>query len=371
MKYFFILGRNLELSIAEIFSYFKKIENPVINYFKNGNSVLIDVKKEICKDSIKNFGGIISFGKVICSGSSTEIKNCLNKKEIYLGTKNKFNYVVWNLSKSFDEILNYLKKRFKSEKLKAVNKKITGSLKLQNGKSVKNICSNLINEEYFLFSDNSKNYFGKIEEKCDYSELEKRDMEKPVRRESLAISPRLAKIMINLSEVKNSEKLVDCFCGVGAILQEALIQGIKVLGIDKDKKAIQGARKNLQWANFSKTEYELLNLDSKKVQIKNASVLVTEPDLGETLKKIPTKEKAKKTILNFEDLIISVLNNLKKNISGRIVFTAPLIKTIKGRISLNVEKILRKTNLKLVKGFPISEFRKNQIVGRNIFVLEH
>jgi len=371
MKYFFILGRNPELSITEIFSYLEKVENPVLNYFQNKNGFLVEVKKEILRGTIQNLGGTIKFGKVLCFGNFQEIENFLNTQEIYLGTKNKFNYVLWNFSNQFDKILNYLKKRFKSEKLKAVNKKITGSLKLQSGNFVKNLSSNLIDEEYFLFADREKNYFGKIEEKCDYSELELRDMEKPIRRESLAISPRLAKIMINLSEVKKSEKLVDPFCGIGVVLQEALIQEIKVVGIDKDKKAIEGARQNLKWGKFSKDKYELLNSDSKQIKIQKVNVLVTEPDLGEILKKIPTKEKAKKIILNFENLIVSVLNNLKKNIFGRIVFSSPLIKTIKGRISLDIEKVLRKTNLKLVKGFPIQEFRNNQIVGRNIFVLEN
>ena len=41
------------------------------------------------------------------------------------------------------------------------------------------------------------------------------------------------------------------------------------------------------------------------------------------------------------------------------------------RLGCNSEKILRVTGLKLVPGFPIEEFRENQIVGRQIFVLEH
>jgi tRNA G10 N-methylase Trm11 len=123
--------------------------------------------------------------------------------------------------------------------------------------------------------------------KYNYAELELRDMKKPVRREKLAISPRLAKIMINLSQVKTSEKLVDPFCGVGVILQEALIQGINVIGIDKDKNAINGARENLKWGKFQKEKYLLLNRNSKKVKIPWANVLVSEPDLGEILKKIP------------------------------------------------------------------------------------
>ena len=73
---------------------------------------------------------------------------------------------------------------------------------------------------------------------------------------------------------------------------------------------------------------------------------------------------------DFENLIIKVLNNLKKNISGRIVFTSPLIKCGKKRIGCDFSRISRETGLKLIGGFPIPEYRGDQIVGRNIVVFE-
>jgi len=322
------------------------------------NAILIDLKNPIKENLIDRFGGVIAIGEIICGVEEME------KTEIYFGKKNKLNYVVWNFSNKTFKIEKYLKKRFRSEKLKATQKKISEDMILQSGKKVKNLSSSrLIDEQYFVFN----NYFGKIIQKSNYEEIEKRDMKKPVRREKLSISPRLAKIMINLSQVKPGEKLVDCFCGIGVILQEALLQRIKIIGIDKDKKAIEGAKRNLQWAGFK--NYKLINFDSKKVEIEKVEALVSEPDLGKILKKMPTKEEAQQSLRDYESLMIEVLNNLKNKISGRLVFTAPLIKNFKKRIFCNVEKILNLTGLKLVKGFPISEFRKNQVVGRQIFVL--
>ena len=199
---------------------------------------------------------------------------------------------------------------------------------------------------------------------------EKRDMNKPVRRESLSISPRLAKILINLSLIKKGETLVDPFCGIGVILQESLIQNLKVIGIDKDREAIKGANQNLSWAKFNKENYRLISNDSSSVNIDKANAIATEPDLGDILKKIPTKEKAQEIQEGFENLMIKVINNLKNKISGRIVFTAPDIRIGKKRISCNIERILERTKLRLVEGFPIKEFRQGQIVGREIFVLE-
>ena len=200
-------------------------------------------------------------------------------------------------------------------------------------------------------------------------------MEKPVRREELAIPPRLAKIMINLSMAKKWQTLVDPFCGVGVILQEALSQEIKVIGIDKDPQAVEGLRKNISWHKFSRENYQLLNADSSRVKIKKCEAIVTEPDLGQILKNAPNLPKAKEMLDSYENLMIRVLNNIKGSIEGRFVFTSPFIKTSADgrtkRIGCNREKILGKTGLRLVSGFPVTEFRENQVVGREIFVLEH
>jgi len=254
-------------------------------------------------------------------------------------------------------------------------------MNLQDGKFANIVGSRLIGEEFFVFG----NFFGRIVQKCDYEELENRDMVKPVRREELAISPRLAKVMINFSEVKSGGKLADFFCGIGVILQEALLQELEVIGIDTDVRAIAGAKKNLEWFKFPKEKYQIINDDSRKVQIKGTDVMVSEPDLGEKLRvtierkkkiilrKTYTQERAKERMQEFENLMIDVLGNVKKKISGRIVFTAPFIKSsdrTKERIGCNIARICERTKLKLASGFPIADFREGQITGRQIFVLE-
>lgn len=369
MKYLFILGRNPELSIAEIKSYFKKECIEILNETQKENGFLISLATKISDRTVDFLGGTISIAEVLEEGSVDEIIQNLDKTEIYFGEKNNINYCFWNFSNNADKILDYLRKRFKSEKLKASLKSAYENMVLQSGKIVRIPSSKHIDEEYFLFeSESGREYFGKIIQKSNYEEIKKRDMEKPVRRESLAISPRLAKIMINLSEVKEGEILVDPFCGIGVVLEEALNQKIRIVGIDKNKSAIQGSQKNLEWFGFNKKYYELINEDSKKIRISGANVIVTEPDLGEVLKKNPTKENAKKTLKNFEILMIQVLNNLKNEISGKIVFTSPLIRVGKKRIGCDIDNITEATGLNLIgKGF--DEFRENQIVGRRIFVL--
>jgi tRNA G10 N-methylase Trm11 len=360
MKYLFILGRNPKLSIEEIKSFLKRTNNIILDETIHKNGFLLDLQNPLDAGTIDLLGGTISIGIVIC-----DLKD-MDKKEVYMGENNKFNYVIWNFSEETENISDYLKRRFKKEKLKTVEKKFTGRMSVQKGKRIEILSSNLIDEEYFVY----ENYFGKIIQRTDSKKNEDRDMKKPIRREELSISPRLAKIMINLSEIKDGEKLVDAFCGIGVILIEALNREIKVIGIDKDAEAILGAKENLNFFKFSKEEYSLINNDSSKVKISPVSVFVSEPSFGEILKKNPTSNKAKFLLRDFENLMISVLNNMKKYVKGRFVFSSPFIRIGKNRIGCNFGNISKRVGLKISPNFPLEEFREGQIVGREIVVME-
>jgi len=371
MEYLFILGRNVELSKKEVFSYLERKEISIKKYSIKENGLLIETDKEIKENAIDELGGVLFIGKVSIKG---KLEKELEKIEVYSGIKNNITYALWNFSseKKHEKFLDSLKKRFKKEKLRASEKTLSGKIKLQEGEFASKVGSKLIDKKYFLFEDeNEENYFGEIIQECDYEKIEKRDMNKPVRREELAISPRIAKIMINLSGVKKGP-LVDAFCGIGTILYESLLQEIPIIGVDKDGKAIVGAKKNLAWGRFEQKKYQLITNDSRKVRISKAEVLVSEPDFGKTLKRVPTDEMIKKQMMDFEEVIIRVINNLKNSIYGKIVFSAPLILTKKKgrRKGCEIEKILNETGLKVLEGFPVKEYREGQIVGREIFVLE-
>ena len=367
MEYIFILGRNPELSILELESVFGEF-----GHKKIGNAILADFP-EIKKGTINKLGGAIEIGQVVASGKDIEKK--IGNLVLYSTSGNKLNYVVWDFSGGngfLDEAREILKAKFKEERMKTTEKKISNFLKLQSGVEVRNLSSNkLIDEQYFAFDDK----FGRIIETCDYEVLEKEDMEKPVRRQELAISPRLAKILVNLSGAKPGETLADPFCGVGSILHEALKREIRVIGIDKDPRAIEGLRKNLEWSRTLPGKYQLINQDSATAQIRKADAVATEPDFGETLRQIPNEEQTKEMLSDYENLMIKVLNNLKTKVSGKFAFTAPFILSkTKGkvkRMGCNSERMTKATGLKISPGFPADEFRRDQIVGRQIFLLKH
>jgi tRNA G10 N-methylase Trm11 len=354
-RYLFVLGRNPELSRAEVISYLEAREIKFKIISERDNLLLIESEIDERK-AINSLGGTIAIGRVFVSGDEQDILSYLEKNPIYFGEENKFQYSISNFSEI--DIEDAVKENFKKERLKAVFKKIEIA-----PDSMKNL------HNYFIIDDN----FGVIEEIYDTEEAEKRDMEKPVRRSRLAISPRLARILINLSGVKEGETLLDPFCGIGVILQEAVLQGINCIGVDIDRKAIEGAKRNLNWLKEkykTRADYKLVNKDSGRVILRGIHGIACEPNLGMLLKRSPNPAQALEIMRKFESTISFVFTNLKYSLvqGGKIAFTSPLIRAGNNRIGCSINRIIEKAGLRLISKF--KEEREGKIVSREVFVLE-
>ncbi len=385
MQYLFVTGRNPELALAEAISLLEKMNIDATPSTSKTNAFILNTHKGLdVKQILPMLGGTIAIGKILCTGDLSELKGFIETEEVYFGQKNKFLYSCLNFADEggLNTVLNTLKQKFRAEKTKARFKATRGTILMQSGSVVEGTPSKISATDvtYFLFKD--KNYsFGFVEAFSDSKEMEVRDMGKPVRREHLAISPRLSKILVNLSQTKQGQTLLDPFCGIGVILQEATVQGINVVGVDINSTAIDGAKKNIEWTKnkyHAKASVKISVGDSRKVSLQNIDGIATEPSLGTLLKKIPHTKVAMQMQSRFENLMIDVLNNLKNSLTSeaKIAFTAPYINTGKIRVGCSIQKICTGTGLKVhvLKGtnqkFPVQDFRPNQIVGREIFVLE-
>lgn len=355
MKYFFILGRNPKLSREEIFSY---LEARKVNFSEVVFESNLLVIESYIKIPIQNLGGTIFSGNVLFEGNISNFEDYLKNNEIV--ESDKFSYSVFGNVEP-----DLLKEKFKKERKKAVLKHGHKKISFQEGNS-----ENFAKADFYLFlySINNKVYLGLVNQIYEYTSLKKRDMEKPIRREELAISPRLSKILINLSEAKSGDLLLDPFCGVGAILSEALVLGINVFGIDKDSKAIKDAEKNIIWLKSEfdiKAKEEIKNMDSKGTPRVNCDAVATETPLGKLQKHKISNSEAKKVISDFEGIIIPILRRIKvvKKKNARIAITFPKVK----EFSVDYQKISERTGLKVVLK-PIEESRKGQFIGREILV---
>jgi tRNA G10 N-methylase Trm11 len=351
------------------------------------NGMIVDAEKAVDIFLImKELGGTIAAGKVLFSGSAEEVFKKISSEAIYAGREIKMTYSLINFADAGIErrVLEAMKENFKKEGLKARFKGVGGTIKMQGGSIASGSPSKIMLRDmnYFVFDGNSGISFGILESCADAKESEKRDIGKPERREELAISPRLAKILINLSGAKKGGIVLDPFCGIGVILQEALLMGINAVGVEIDASAAKNAKKNIEWLkkNYSvSAECEVINADSRKARLrKNIDGIATEPALGKLLKRVPSREEAQEMAKGFESLIAKVLENVKKYLKkgGKIAFTSPLIKTNAEKVGCDIGRIASSAGLKVYEiaglkeaAFPIREFREGQIVGREIWVL--
>ena len=61
-----------------------------------------------------------------------------------------------------------------------------------------------------------------------------------------AIYPKLARALVNLSQVKEGETFLDPFCGTGSLLIESSLMGMRTIGIDITRWIARGALLNLK-----------------------------------------------------------------------------------------------------------------------------
>lgn len=359
MKTFFILGRNPELSRAEILEFLKARSRTHKEILFEDNLLVIETNEGERFD-IQEFGGVMWMGAISYEGDLSGFEKHINQKEII--PSDKFSYSVFG---NCD--IQIIKEKFKERKKIAMIKHGRTQIKFQDGEK-----GSMPNADYYIFFHEYKGtiYFGNISQEYDNFGVKTRDMKKPVRRESLAISPRLSKILINLSGAKPKDLLLDPFCGIGGILQEALIKGIRVYGIDKDKEATIGAEKNLAWMKDKykfKSNYQIENNDSRKAPDMQFAGIATETPLGKVLRKKPNDNEARQIITNFEAYIIPIMKRLGKvkKPNGKIAITFPVIRNFHA----DAAKIAEKTNLKIyIK--PILESREDQFISRDIVVFK-
>jgi tRNA G10 N-methylase Trm11 len=176
--------------------------------------------------------------------------------------------------------------------------------------------------------------------------------------------------MVNLSACAPGKVLLDPFCGVGTVLQEALLERANVVGVDVNPWCVKAAIENLQWV---KSEYSLEDAEfrvvqgdvgklAEKVGQETVDCIVTEPDLGPALRQVPTGPYAQKIIEKLEPLFFSLVDQafkvLKKD--GRLVLVTPYIITRSEQsVTMPIAEKLENKGFKLVKPFSEDMFSQN------------
>src|SRR3989338_960352 len=376
-QFIFILGKNPILSLAELIAYlevrceFRIVEN--MNEF-----CIIETHQLPVNILMKNLGGMLKIGCVLASEDLEKYvqENCM---ELFKNVQDKSFFSISCFSNDADFITDELKRQGIESRCK---------LNMTHTDIVKNrILENSI--ELLLCKAGDRIYLGKTLYVHNPFEFKKRDIGRPEQRSMYSIPPRLCRIMINLSGIKNGI-LLDPFCGTGSILQEAAMMGFDVRGLDTDRKCIEACIKNLKWI---KKEYRI-KIDSVGDKIKHgdarkistffneqAGLIVTEPDLGPALKRNPKFREAERILKNLSSLYETSLKEMTNVLKpdGKIVMVTPCFETESGQIGIDMKILAEKTGLhiiyplekyKITHNFPFLDYEERHRTIRQINVME-
>ncbi|MBU0497383.1 MAG: methyltransferase domain-containing protein [Candidatus Thermoplasmatota archaeon] len=75
----------------------------------------------------------------------------------------------------------------------------------------------------------------------------------------ISLHPKLARTLVNISQISENQTLLDPFCGTGGILLEAGMIGANLIGNDIEEKMIKGCSETL--THFNITQFTLYNMD--------------------------------------------------------------------------------------------------------------
>jgi len=390
MDYVFVIGRNWELSVLELFSYLKsrKIKHEVFDVLDDYVRLDVDIKPS---KVIKELAGTMKIGQLIAKfpkGSEIDT-SILDRVVLYFGKKKSISVGIdaYDCDKDFVLLIkDYVQQRMKEEKLKATFKWPrrggAGVFSLLPSDTIKIIKEGF---ELVLIEDEKNFCVYNVVAAFDPHDFEFRDKSRPIQRPLHTISIRLAKIMINLAGAKAGDWLLDPFCGIGTILQEALLMGIEAVGMDSSKEVISFARKNLEWINKTykpKLKYDLIYGDAKHltkyVKENSINAVVSEPYLGPFIKSLPNIEIAKETMAELTEMYATVIAKISRVLvkGGTVAIIVPRLVASGGRtVSMPFEQLLVGSGLSVFSmqeqiKIPILYAEERHKIERLIYVLK-
>ncbi len=378
--YGFELGRQKELSLAELYTVFGKesfVEKSAdIAIFKleevdipqklqdrlGGTIRIIEIFKQTNKESVKS--EIQSHLEEDFSDSSGKIPFSIS-----LFAPKKYKDI------NIKDLLNFSKKILKSLGLNSrfVNKDLDRpkSSTIYKAKVVEkgvDICLIQIDEMLFI---------GKTAAIQNIDAYSKRDYDKPGRDPKVGmLPPKLAQIMINIAG--ESSVIYDPFCGTGTVLTEGLLMDKEVIGSDMDERMVKYSNKNCEWLQkefYKKGKFEVFEKDARfltKSDIKTPiDAIVTEGYLGPPLIAHPSEEETETIFRELANLHLNWLTAISELIKKGTIIVMCLAahKAAKG-----VRELTRFKEIAEMAGFQINKSyryqRSDQIVLRDIKILE-
>jgi tRNA G10 N-methylase Trm11 len=396
--YVFICGKNWRLSLAELIS-FQRTREPGFQITGFSKSFFRAISNQVLDQNIvDSLGGIIKLGIIRShipvitleeaflrherqarEDVETKLSADCPVDEIFEAPENRivFGVSIYSenhcLSRFSWEIQRFLgthfKKELASEDIRSKFMGLPKTRKLPQLTHVEVLKKKLIEDsaEILFCIDEQQAYLAKTIAVHNPFEFQKRDIDRPVQRKIFSIPPRLAKIMVNLSDCQSGKTFLDPFCGVGTILQEAMLARAEVVGLDNNPWCVKAAEKNLEWIrdqyDLKTVKYRVLLGNSRKlinhVDAEDIDCIATEPDLGPALRHLPTEHYAEEIVDRLRPLYYDFLEGAYKVLKskGKLVLVTPLVKTRSEKpVALKIEEKAETIGFQIVRPFDKADF---------------
>jgi tRNA G10 N-methylase Trm11 len=404
----FILGKNWRLSLAELASFLEARKIKFVVYLVSKEFFVFSVEEKVGASIIDDLGGTIKIGDSAVNFSTEIVKRAFLQKDkeaqAQIGRdivasglvdemlkaeseKTLFGVSVYCAEKSLRPVSKGIQRFIGSSikrELAGYGKKskfmgFAKDRKLPQLSHIEVLKKNLVeNKAEVLFCiGKEQTWISTTVAVHNPFEFQKRDTGKPNQRKIFAMPPRLARIMVNLASCTLGKLLLDPFCGVGTILQEALLAKARVVGVDRNPWCVKAAVENLEWLKreygLTETEFRVLQGDAlrlaQKIGQEQVDCVATEPDLGPALRHVPTTPYAVKIIENLKPLYFGFVEEafkvLRKN--GKLVFVTPYIQTRSGNpVTMPIAEKAASVGLKTVFPFKKEIFAEGVMAQQSL-----
>ena len=211
----------------------------------------------------------------------------------------------------------------------------------------------------------------------DIEAYARRDQRRPMRDAKVGmLPPKLAQIIINLTNPAPNSTVLDPFCGTGVLMQEALLMNFNIYGTDIEPRMIEYTEKNLKWL-FGPNKYKLEAGDATTHKWAGFDVVACETFLGKPLTSLPPRHVLEPIIKECDEIHDKFLTNIAGQMQSgtRLCLAVPAWKSESGFLHLKTLDHLsslgyNRGSFVHVGTENLVYHRPDQIVARELVVLE-
>ncbi|MBR3329310.1 methyltransferase domain-containing protein [Candidatus Saccharibacteria bacterium] len=370
MKYLAVLGRQPEISIAELEAIYGVGRYQTSFSGRSGALVqVLDSSKDVLMPpSIDRFGGVLKFA-IKLEQMPLEFLAKLPEGKLTIGVSDYSK----NASRRTANMEALKLKRIlvrHGRSVRVVENKdavLSTATSLHNGLSGKN------ERKVELIKINDEWY--RVIGVQDIDAYTKRDRVRPARDAKVGmLPPKLAQILINLcGPLPKNATILDPFCGTGVVLQEALLMGYRAYGTDVSERMIEYSQKNLEWLKINNFQVSVGDATSFKWS-QPIDAVACEGYLGKPFTRIPNRMELKEQKQECKAIVLGFL----KNLVGQIKKDTPVVIAMPAWLRENhkyerldildeIDKLGYNVSNKSREG--LLYCRPGQIVARDIIIL--